>query len=184
MKRGKPLDRGGPLKRTTPLRAKADKRKRDVPKQRTATDGPSEAVLEDRAKKAVKRRSGGDCEIRTSWCLGHAAEFSHRQAEGQGGPWAASNGLHGCGHGNLNGCHGYCHQHPEEARENGWFISAFSKVPATEIPAWIWHKGKRAKYLLDDEGEAVLAPFPQGDPRHPDDISWSPPTTPDSGAAA
>lgn len=176
--------RGGPLKRTTPLRAKADKpkRKRDVPKQRTASDGPSEAVLEDRAKKAVKRRSDGDCEIRTSWCLGRATNFSHRRHEGQGGPWEASNGLDACGWGNATGCHGYLHQHPVEAKENGWLVSSTGDWRTT--PAWIWHKGRRAKYLLDDEGNAVLAPFPQGDPRHPDDIPWSPPTAPDSGAAA
>jgi hypothetical protein len=183
LKRTKGLDGGEPLRRSTPLRSGHSREGRAKPTKRKVVDGPSEAELEDAAKKAARKRSGGDCEIRTPWCQGRAREFSHRKAEGQGGQWAASNGLDACGHGNLDGCHGYCHQHPEEARENGWFISAYSKLPASEIPAWIWHKGRRAKYLLDDEGEAVLAPFPQGDPRHPDDIPWSPPAAPLDGVA-
>lgn len=171
MKRSKPLNPGEPPRRSSTLRSGHSREGRVKPK-RKQVDGPSEAQMERDAKKTTRRRAGEQCEIRTPWCLGPNAptEFSHRRAEGQGGEWSAPNGLRACGHGNLNGCHGYCHQHPEEARENGWFISAFSKLPASEIPAWIWHKGRRAKYLLDDAGEATLAPFPQGDPRHPDDI--------------
>jgi hypothetical protein len=166
------VKRGGPLKRTTPLRSTGTSREGKPKAKRPTGDGPSQSKLERDAKKATRRRSGDQCEIRSPWCLGPSAptEFSHRRADGQGGQWAASNGLRGCGHGNLNGCHGYCHQHPEEARENGWFVSAFSRVWPSEVPAYIWHEGDRAMFLLDDEGGAVPAPFPQGDPRHPDDI--------------
>lgn len=178
MKRSKPLSPGEPLRRSTPLCSTGKPREGKTKPKRKPIGGPSEAQLERDAKDATRSRSakgsdlGEQCEIRSPWCLGPSAptEFSHRRAEGQGGLWAASNGLRACGHGNLNGCHGYCHQHPEEARENGWFVSAFTPDPPSEVPAYIWHKGTRAEWLLDDEGGAVLVPFPQGDPRHPDDI--------------
>lgn len=142
--------------------------KRKHPK---ATDGPAESTLEKRAKKAVHRRSGGHCEIRTPWCLGPATNFSHRRADGQGGLWTASNGLDSCGWGNATGCHGYCHQHPEEARKNGWFISAFLSTPTTEVETLIHSRYGHTWVLLDDEGDLTLAPFPDGSSQHPDRLS-------------
>lgn len=167
LKRTKPLDGGDPLRRSTPLRSGPSREGKAKPK-RKPVDGPSEATQERQAKELVGRRSGGDCEVRSPWHLGRATNFSHRRHDGQGGPWSASNGLNACGWGNATGCHGYIHQHPEEARENGWVVPSWQDWRTA--PALIWHKGRRAKHLLDDEGGCELAPFPQGDPRHPDDI--------------
>lgn len=175
------MKRGGPLRRATPLRSGHSREGRVKPTKRKVVDGLSAGQLERLAREAVRRRSGGDCEIRTDRCLGRATNFSHRKAEGQGGPWRASNGLAACGSG-TTGCHGWCHEHPEEAREHGWFVSAFTPDPS-QVPAWIWHQGVRRMYLLDDEGGLVPAPFPQGDPRHPEDIPWSPPAAPLDGVA-
>lgn len=120
-------------------------------------------------RRKVVDRSGGACEIRTPWCQGAGREFSHRRAQGQGGQWRATNGLYSCGHGNLDGCHGYLHQHPDEAREKGWAVSAWGPDPA-EIEVFMWHDDRLDWWLLLPDGTAELADFPEGDPRHPDDI--------------
>lgn len=161
------MKRSGPIQRKTPMPSGNQLARTAKPAKRK-TDGPAESTLERNAKGAMKKRSGGDCEIRTPWHIGPATNASHRQAEGQGGPWAAWNLLDSCGSG-TTGCHGYLHAHPEEAREHGWFVSAFNRKP-WDVPVWIWYRGVRAMYLLDDKGGAALAPFPESDPRHPDDI--------------
>jgi hypothetical protein len=120
-------------------------------------------------RRKVVARSGGDCEIRTPWCQGRGREFSHRRAEGQGGKWLATNGLFSCGHGNLDGCHGYLHQHPEEATEKGWIVSAWG-VDQAEIEVFMWHDDRRDWWLLLPDGTAELAPFPKGRPGHPDNL--------------
>jgi hypothetical protein len=181
VKRHKPLSPGSPLRRSSPLRSSGNGREGKAKTvRRKQVDGPSASQLERQARAGVRHRSGGDCEIRTPWHLGRATNFSHRQHEGRGGKWAAYNGLDACGSG-TTGCHGYLHAHPEESRENGWLVSGWGDPAST--PALIWHGGVRAMFLLDDEGGAALAPFPQGDPHHPDDIPWSPPAAPLDGVA-
>lgn len=118
----------------------------------------------------VRERSGGDCEIRTDWCRGRATNWSHRRARGQGGLWIPSNGIDVCGMGNATGCHGYLHQHAEEARAKGWVVSAWGDEPIT-VPALIHtvHYG-HTSVLLDDLGCYSLAPWPEHPEGHPDDL--------------
>jgi hypothetical protein len=126
-------------------------------------------VGETKAKNLARQRSGGECEVRSPWHQGPAREFSHRLAEGQGGKWLVVNGLDSCGHGNLDGCHGYIHQHPEEATKYGWMVSAWGDPETT--PVLMWHDGRQDWFLLLDEYPWVeLAEFPEGRPGHPDDL--------------
>lgn len=142
----------------------------DEPKQARPRRSTGKHVGEGKAKRDVRKRSGGDCEIRSPWCLGRATNASHRRHEGQGGLWQAVNILDSCGWGNTTGCHGYLHQHPREARDNGWIVSAWGADPAG-VQVLMWHGGRCDWFLLlNEEPWVQLAPWPKGDPRHPDDI--------------
>jgi hypothetical protein len=123
-------------------------------------------VSEDRTRKAVTLRSGGQCELQVlvkedlgravRWyperCPAEAHEKSHRHGRGTGGGWSPANILDLC-----SLCHRWLHANPETAREGGWALlsgtdSAFAPVwlPAP-FPGW---------WLLDpeppDDGEHVL----------------------------
>jgi len=153
--------------RKTPLKQASCDPKDGQPKAKRRTTGRSAGRTA--VQILVPKRSKGDCEIRTKWCLGKATNLSHRRHQGQGGKWAAQNILDSCGHGNATGCHGYLHQHPEEARAKGWVVSAFGPDPA-DVEVLMWHNGRQDWFLLREDGTAVLAEFPSGDRRHPDDI--------------
>lgn len=161
------MKRGGPLQRKTPLRSSSPSPRDAKPKERKST---GKTKGKTRTERVVHGRSGEDCEVRSPWCLGRATNLSHRNHEGQGGKWEPVNILDSCGWGNVTGCHGYIHQHPEEAREKGWVVSAFGADPAG-VQVLMWHKGRQDWFLLLNEEPFIqLAPFPKGDPRHPDDI--------------
>lgn len=109
----KPLERGE-------LVAKPKKRK------------PGEAAAEKIARKLVRARSGGVCEV----CRRErATNFQHRLAEGHGGQYTACNGLDVCGMGNASGCHGRIHQYPLIAYERGWSVRS-GHDPAVQ-PVWL-----------------------------------------------
>lgn len=186
MKQRKPLKRV-PIKRNTPLTSgsslRSSKPSATGETQLKPRRSTGKHVGESKAKRDVKARSAGDCEIRSPWCQGKGREFSHRRAEGQGGAWSATNGMWACGHGGTDGCHGYLHQHPEEARHNGWIVSAWGADPAG-VEVLMWHEGRQDWFLLCNEAPWVeLAPFPAGDPRHPDDIEVPRPESEMGGAA-
>lgn len=75
---------------------------------RTVVDEPwSEA----RAKKAVKARSGGRCELQGPTCLGVAHDVDHVFGRKGPDPHNPSQLLHVCGFGNANGgCHQWVSQ--------------------------------------------------------------------------
>jgi hypothetical protein len=154
-------DRTGEIARTSPLRRTPLERV-----SRLRSSGPTKAKRppqspEERVAKSFTRgRSQGWCELRVlGVCLGRAREFSHRWAEGQGGPWCASNGLDSCG---LAGCHGWLHRNPIEAKRLGWVIPPTYRfegtqrvpVPPSEFPALIWRPGsdEARLVLLADDG--------------------------------
>lgn len=160
MKQRKPLQRTGEIARTSPLRR--------TPLDRVShlnSSGPIKAKRppqspeEREAKRFTRGRSQGWCEMRVPGvCLGRAREFSHRWAEGQGGPWCASNGLDSCG---LAGCHGWLHRNPIQAKRLGWVIAPTYRieagtrvpVPPCEFPAYIWLPGwgeAREVWLTND----------------------------------
>lgn len=160
------MKRGGPLQRKTPLRASSPSPRDAKPKERKST---GKSTGKTAVQLLVPRRSGGDCEIRTPWCLGRATNLSHRRHQGQGGKWSPVNILDSCGHGNTTGCHGYLHQHPDEAKGKGWIVSAWGVNPA-DVEVLLWHQGRQDWFLLLQDGSIELAPWPKGDPRHPDAI--------------
>lgn len=89
---------------------------RPKPTQRRKLD-PPELVA---GKAAVKARSGGRCEAQTPWCEGQATQVHHISGRVGEGCHDDVNLLDVCGQGNVTGCHGYLHQHAEEAYEKGW----------------------------------------------------------------
>ena len=114
------------------------------------------AVSEYTARQLTYQRAGGRCEL----CGAPATDYSHRKARSQQGAWSPSNALHLC-----HQCHAYCHAHPEEAREQGWFVPSHTD-PAT-VPAhlstWLgvgWYR------LLEWGGYDVVelekTPYEQG----------------------
>ena len=99
------------------------------------------------ARRLVRERSGGDCEVRIPGvCLGQATNFMHRRGRGQGGPWTASNGLHGCGSGSA-GCHGWITAHPAQSWRNGWYVKSWQNWASTPVALGYRHN---PAILLDD----------------------------------
>lgn len=99
------------------------------------------------ARRIVKERSGGDCEVLIPGVhIGGNPNYQHRKNKGQGGKYSGSNGLAACGSG-TTGCHGYIHAHPAESYANGWSVR--STLDPAEVPVLI-----RQSFwaLLDDEG--------------------------------
>lgn len=131
----------------TPLTAGPGPRRVELvakPKKRA----PGEAAAEKLARKLVRARSGGICEI-----CGRkpATNFQHRLAVVHGGEYSATNGIDACGHGNLSGCHGHIHQHPAIAYEQGWSVRS-GHNPATQ-PVWLAGRGR---VLLRADGTTEL----------------------------
>lgn len=78
---------------------------------------------ESESRRIVQERANGRCES-----CGQAGplEWSHRKGRGQQGKWHPANGIGAC-----RVCHDYFHAHPEEAYENGWFVSG--SVPDADV---------------------------------------------------
>lgn len=72
------------------------------------------------ARPVVAARSGGRCEARTPVCQGAAREVHHRAGRGWPGCHHPDLLLHVCGHGNVDGCHGFIESHGIEAFARGW----------------------------------------------------------------
>lgn len=104
------------------------------------------AASQARARRLVRDRSGGVCEV----CgVGRATNYQHRKARAHCTSeelWAVSNGLDVCGQGNATGCHGLIHQNPEGAKRNGWTVPFW----ADPRRAVVYRRSERV--LLDDDG--------------------------------
>lgn len=67
---------------------------------------------------AVERRSGGNCEAAvTANCRRRGGHLHHKLMRSQGGPHTEANLIDVCLH-----CHGYIHNHPNWAYENGYLV--------------------------------------------------------------
>lgn len=109
------------------------------------------------ARDVVGERSGGWCELRIDGvCLGRATNYQHRRATAHGGPTTVSNGLDVCGMGNVSGCHGFIHQHPTLAVDNGWTVK--SGKPWRSRAVVLWH----GFFVLGDDGLFYDPPHPRG----------------------
>ena len=153
MKQRKPLGRNTPLLAKTGLSRGSQPLTRGPVKPRKQ---PAKTPEEIYARDKVSVRSGGMCEAQiTGVCQGQACEFQHRKAKGQLGAWTPSNGLAVCGHGNVDGCHGYIHQHPTEAHKNGWSVRSGGDPMKQEV----LYRGRWV--LLDNQGGAHATSKPE-----------------------
>lgn len=110
---------------------------------------------EQTARRIVRQRSGGDCEVRISGvCKGRAREFHHRKNRSQGGQWTPSNALDLC-----SSCHMYITTHPAAAREKGWAVPSHADPACTAVEVWMWGSMQAFAYL-DDQGCLHLAEAP------------------------
>lgn len=155
-----PIQRKTPLQSTTPLQARhALTRKtplvaRSGPK-RTPYRAPRPSVTpaERRARKLVRARSAGTCEL----CgIRPATNFQHRRPKSGQGTWCPTNGLDVCGFGNASGCHGRIHQNPAEAYRMGWSVRR-NHDPATQ-PVWL--HGHGWSFLLADGSVEAVTDIP------------------------
>lgn len=161
MLRHAPLAPGQPLQRRTGLVATASLSR----STRLARSGPVKArhtvglTREERAvKDIVVERAQGRCEIGVICGRAAGTDFSHRWAEGQGGPYLPSNGLLSC-----RPCHQMLHANPGYAKTYGWFIPpTYRRAPGgpsepiapAEVPVWLWQAGGWGPewVWLDDHG--------------------------------
>lgn len=154
------LPRGVDLIRITPLRH----RSRPATTNAKLTAAATRAA-EQLARDIVDQRSQGWCEIRIPGeCRGRATNWCHRIAEGQGGPWLASNGINGCGSG-TTGCHGWTHRNPSLAEAHGWIVPPTFQIvdglrvrlDADAFPTYLWRPGTEEPdwYWLDNHGGAA-----------------------------
>jgi hypothetical protein len=147
VKQRKPLQRTGEIARTSPLRTK-------TPLERTSrlpSSGPIKAkrprqsAEEKGAKRLVRTRSEGWCEIQLPCCVGRAFDFSHRIAKGRGGKWLASNGLDACR---------WCHTAITNTTGLRIVYERFGFIvqtgaDTTSVPVWLPNRGL---VLLADDG--------------------------------
>ena len=96
------------------------------------------------------------CGKRSRW-----SGFSRHHRRLRSHPWPGlhepSNLILLCGSGS-DGCHGYVHAHPSEARVNGWMVSGFEEhpelVPVRTIRGWM---------LLDNNGGKTVVESPRSE---------------------
>jgi hypothetical protein len=88
-------------------------------------------VNEHQARKVVKIRSEGRCEI--CW-IAPATDMHHRKNRSQGGTWTAENLMHLC---HIH--HMHITVNPRTAREQGWTVPPYAD-PAT-TPVWVTGRG-------------------------------------------
>jgi hypothetical protein len=109
---------------------------------------------EEKAKAAIRERSGGICEI-TGTVAGDA---SHRMASGRGGPWNPVNLIH-----MSRAAHALCHGFPTRAHELGWFVR--TGADPREVPVWLLtpYPGWWLLVDADDGGPHLLFPLDEDD---------------------
>lgn len=116
-------------------------------------------MSEDRARREVRERSGGICEI-----CNHApaTSWSHRVAAGRGGQWDAANGIDTCGDG-TRGCHGWLTANPAKAYAGGWHVE--TGADPSQVPVWLARPWPGWFRITDpgDGGAHVLVPVDAAD---------------------
>lgn len=139
------------MPRYTPLRRKTKLSSGPIKVSR-----PKVSPEEKAAKKAVKKRSGGLCEACGE---AEAIHWHHRINEGQGGEWAAANGMHVC----LS-CHTWIGDFPASAGVLGWHLEPWrdrdglltsdpAKEPLRYRGEWV--------LLSDDGGPPIPTEIPE-----------------------
>jgi hypothetical protein len=117
-------------------------------------------MTEETARALGYERSAGTCELDGQET---ATDWAHRRAQGQGGGWVASNGLHLC-----RRCHEWTEVNPRAAHLGGWRMVHDHTDPAM-VPVWLQPRlAWPGWWILGDDG--VYYPVDQGDP--PDLPEW------------
>jgi hypothetical protein len=92
-------------------------------------------MSEAKARKVVKARSEGRCEV----CLtAPATDMHHRRNRSQGGRWTPENLMHLC-----HSHHMHITVNPKRAREQGWTVPSWAD-PATTA---VWVAGREFVFL-------------------------------------
>jgi hypothetical protein len=127
----------------------------------SAPAGKSAGEIPQDVKDRVKARAGGRCECCGINAISGASAYHHRRGKGMGGSRDTSthtvaNVVLVCGRDNKSGCHGDVHQHPFEARENGWTVR--QGADPARIPILL-HDGRTVflgdSYSIFPEGESA-----------------------------
>ncbi len=149
LQRFTPLRSSNPLVSHSELTRSPIARKIRTHEEVRAARRPLVSPEERRARKLVRKRSGGTCER----CgRAQATNWHHRVAKGRGGSWCPSNGLDLCGSG-TTGCHGEVTVSPALAYERGWSVRT-GHDPAA-IPVWLANRGW---HLLRADGSTTPVP--------------------------
>lgn len=123
LRAGKPLERGKPLARAAFRRAGAASLARSVWRRTTKPQDPALTA----AKREVRARSGGRCEVGAPVCVGRAVHVHHALMRSQGGNrHDPAKMIDAC-----RPCHDYVHAHPSESFERGWLLHA---TPPRNLP--------------------------------------------------
>jgi hypothetical protein len=141
-----PMKPGNGLTRRPPVPSPREPSERPPVPRQEPRKAKAVTPEERRAKRIVKARSGGFCEM---GCGMPAVDWSHRRSVAQGGQWRPSNGLHAC-----RRCHAACEvTAPLLADLGGWRIVHRDPDPAT-APVYLQaRKGMPAGwYFLNDDG--------------------------------
>lgn len=108
-----------------PRRIRRDREKAERRQQaRTGRPAKQEPWTWENGRQAALERAGGLCEVKTPWCETLVTQVHHIAGRNWRGCHHPDLLLAVCGEGNLTGCHGWIHQHPDEARERGWLRNA------------------------------------------------------------
>jgi hypothetical protein len=139
------MKRSGPPARRTPLRQKSGIKRvspavkaKSLLRSAVTSRRPAVTPEERKAKKILKVRSQGICEV----CGRAAAQQAHHRKKA-GREWTPENLLHVCGLGNYSGCHGLIEQNPTASKEQGWWLEPHQN-PAR---AHVWLAGYGYAFL-------------------------------------
>lgn len=81
------------------------------------SDGKSKTDFSPTVREAIRRRSGGRCEVHSQHCTGRATHMHHRLRRTHPESNTVENGLHVC-----SPCHTYLHAVGKLAYDNGWLL--------------------------------------------------------------
>lgn len=112
------------LQRKTPMKRTAMKRGGPPKRKPMKNGGRSPNEFPEETRMAVRRRSGGRCEVESSVCTGEAAHFHHRKLR-RHKDQREVNCLHAC-----SPCHTHIHGNVGKAKLMGWLVSEWDD-PAT-----------------------------------------------------
>ena len=95
---------------------------------------------------------------------GMSHHHKKRRSQTYGDPerHAPSNVIDVCGTDNSTGCHGWIHQHPEQARALGYLLKSYDPEPS-QVPVYSCRRGW---ILLDTDGQWHSCPPPEDLPTH------------------